>query len=87
MPVAWTVRDNKGQLLPRFIAGSRLEVGRKVAGKHYDAFRLRVSSSYREVFDRDLRNVLEREDWHIVPLLPRRRTRRPSSIQFELNLH
>jgi len=64
--VTWTVRDNSGQLLPRFVGGSRFEVGRKLLGNRYDAFRLQVSSSYREIFDRELRNVLEREDWQIV---------------------
>jgi hypothetical protein len=86
VPVTWTVRDNTGQLLPHFVAGSRLEVGRKVVGNRYDAFRLQVSSSYREIFDRELSSVLKREDWQIVPLLRRRRTRRSSSIQFDLNL-
>ena len=40
----------------------------------YDPFRLEVSPSYRELFDRDVKNVLEREDWRIVPL--KRPTRR-----------
>jgi len=66
----WTVRDNTGQLLVGFVAGSRFEVGRKLLGNRYDAFRLQVSSSYREVFDRELRNVLERYGWQIVRFLP-----------------
>jgi len=77
----WTVRDNTGQLLARFVAGSRFEVGRKLLGNRYDAFRLQVSSSYREVFDRELRNVLERYGWQIVRFLPSRRTRGPSGVQ------
>jgi hypothetical protein len=77
----WTVGDNTGQLLVRFVAGSRFEVGRKLLGNRYDAFRLQVSSSYREVFDRELRNVLERYGWQIVRFLPRRRTRGPSGVQ------
>ena len=68
MPTAWTVRDSEGRLLPRFIAGSRLEVARKVVPTHYDAFRLQVSSSYREMFNHDLKVVLEREAWQIVPI-------------------
>ena|SRR5215468_482497 len=80
--VTWTVRDNSGQLLPRFVGGSRFEVGRKLLGNRYDAFRLQVSSSYREIFDRELRNVLEREDWQIVPLASQRRTRGASSGKF-----
>ena len=51
-------------------------------GNRYDAFRLQVSSSYREIFDRELRNVLEREDWQIVPLASQRRTRGASSGKF-----
>jgi hypothetical protein len=87
VPVTWTVRDNRGQLLPRFVAESRFQVARKVVGNRYDAFRLQVSSSYREIFDRDLRNVLERKDWQIVPVSRRRRMPALSSAQFELNLH
>lgn len=68
MPTAWTVRDSKGQLLPHYIAGSRLEVARKVVPTHYDAFRLQVSSSYRAMFNHDLKVVLEREVWQIVPI-------------------
>ena len=30
MAAAWTVKDNNGQLIDRFIAPSRIEVGRKV---------------------------------------------------------
>ena len=63
---AWTVKDNAGRLLPAFVCASRLEVGRKVVPAHYDAFRLHVSSSYRELFDRAVHQVLEREGWEIV---------------------
>jgi hypothetical protein len=62
---AWTVKDNAGQLLPAFVCASRLEVGRKLVPA-YDAFRLLVSSSYRELFDRAVNQVLEREGWEIV---------------------
>jgi len=65
---AWTIIDGKGELLPGFIAVSPREVGRKVVRNRYDAFRLEVSPSYRELFDRDLRTVLAREDWRIVPI-------------------
>jgi hypothetical protein len=84
---AWTVKDSRGHLLPHLIAGSRLEVGRKIVPTRYDAFRLQVSSSYRENFDRDLKNVLEREHWQIVPLKGRTRTRRPNGTQLELKLN
>ena len=72
MATAWTVRDSKGQLLPHFIAGSWLEVARKVVPTRYDAFRLQVSSSYREMFNRHLKTVLKREAWQIVPIKRRR---------------
>jgi uncharacterized protein VirK/YbjX len=85
--VAWTVKDSKGELLPRFIAGSPREVARKILLARYDAFWLEVSPSYRELFDRDLKNVLEREDWQIVPLKRRARTRRRNVAQLELKLH
>ncbi len=63
---AWTVRDSNGQLLADFAASSRLDVGRKLVPGHYDAFRLHVSSSYRELFDRALGQILERKGWQIV---------------------
>jgi hypothetical protein len=87
MPAAWTVKDCEGRLLPDFVAGSRLEVGRKLVGNRYDAFRLLVSSSYREVFDRDLKGVLDRKNWQIVPFPPRRGRRRSVGVQLELKLH
>jgi hypothetical protein len=87
MPAAWTVKDREGRLLPDFVAGSRLEVGRKLVGNRYDAFRLLVSSSYREVFDRDLKGVLDRKNWQIVPFPPHRRRRSSVGAQLELKLH
>jgi hypothetical protein len=66
MAAAWTVKDSNGQLIDRFVAPSRIEVGRKVVPTRYDAFRLQVSASYRELFDRALAGVLERERWQIV---------------------
>ena len=84
MSAAWTVKDRKGELLSRFIGGSRLEVARKLLPSRYDPFRLEVSSSYREQFDRHLDNVLKREEWQIVPLKRRSsRRRRNSTTQLE----
>jgi hypothetical protein len=34
----------------------------------YDAFRLHVSASYRELFDSALQQVLQRNGWEIVQL-------------------
>lgn len=69
---AWTIEDSNGELLADFVCSSRLEVGLKVVPERYDAFRLQVSSSYRELFDRALRQVLERQGWHIVQVKPAR---------------
>ena len=68
MDAMWTVKDEKGELLEDFTATSRIEVGRKLVPGRYDAFRLQVSSSYRELFDRALSHILERERWQIVRL-------------------
>ena len=83
MSAAWTVKDSKGELLSRFIGGSRLEVARKLLPARYDPFRLEVSSSYREQFDRHLRDILEREKWRIVPLKRRSSPRRRNTPQLE----
>jgi len=83
----WTVRDGNGDLLAHFVAGSRHEVARKIVRNRYDMFRLQVSSSYREVFDRDVKNVLELQDWEIVPLKRRARARRRNNRQLELKLN
>jgi hypothetical protein len=66
MNADWTVRDNNGQLLEDFAAPSRLDVGRKLVPQRIDAFRLQVSSSYREMFERTLSKVLQRKGWEIV---------------------
>jgi len=66
MSAAWTIEDRDGHLLPDFACPSRLEVGMKIVPARFDAFRLQVSSSYREMFDRALREVLLREGWQIV---------------------
>jgi hypothetical protein len=48
------------------MGATRLEVGCKIVPNRYDTFRLHVSASYRELFDRALGQVLERERWEIV---------------------
>jgi hypothetical protein len=65
---AWTVRDSNGQLLADFAGSSMREVGRKVVPTRYDAFRLEVSPSYREAFDRAVAQVLRQHGWEIVRL-------------------
>jgi hypothetical protein len=66
MAAAWTVKDNTGQLRSDYVCASRLEVARRIAPGHFDAFRLHVSTSYRELFDRAVSQVLAREGWQIV---------------------
>jgi hypothetical protein len=68
MSAAWIVRDSNGRLLADFLGSSRLEVGRKLVGQRWDAFRLHVSPSYRGLFDRALSQILERQGWEIVRL-------------------
>jgi hypothetical protein len=66
MSAIWAVRDSNGDLLESLTGNSPLEVGRKVVPSRYDAFRLHVSSSYREMFNRAVAQVLQRERWEIV---------------------
>jgi hypothetical protein len=77
MTAAWTIRDGNGQLHAEFAAVSPLEVGRRIVPAHFDAFRLHVSPSYREVFDRAVANVLAQQGWQIVKMRARahKRTR------------
>jgi len=71
MTAAWTIRDGNGQLHAEFAAVSALEVGRRIVPAHFDAFRLHVSPSYREVFDRAVQKVLAQQGWQIVKLRAR----------------
>lgn len=66
MAAAWTVRDGNGRLLADFVAATPLDVGRRIVPTRYDAFRLHVSSSYRETFNRAVAQVLARQGWQIV---------------------
>src|SRR4029078_6263515 len=68
MTAAWTIRDGNGQLHAEFAAGPPLEVGRRIVPAHFDAFRLHVSPSYREVFDRAVAKVLAQQGWQIVKM-------------------
>lgn len=79
MNAAWMVKDSNGQLLADFVGCSRLDVGRKVVPTPYDAFRLHVSSSYRELFDRALSQTLELRGWEIVRVRAQREPTHASS--------
>ena len=79
MTAAWTIRDGNGQLHAEFAAVSPLEVGRRIVPAHFDAFRLHVSPSYREVFDRAVAKVLAQQGWQIVKVSARAHKRSRSS--------
>jgi hypothetical protein len=66
MAAMWAVKNHSGEVLQDLSATSRLEVGLKVVTAPYDAFRLRVSSSYREQFDRAVSRTLDQKHWRIV---------------------
>jgi hypothetical protein len=87
MAGAWIVEDGEGQLMPGLTGATRLEVARKVVPRHYDAFRLHVSSSYREMLCRDLAKVLALKDWRVVRARPERRKAKERATQLELKLH
>jgi len=70
MTRVWTSKNGNGELRPQFTSGSALEVGRKLVSAHYDAFRLRVSSSSRELLNRAVKQILRDQD--------RRSVREPS---------
>ena len=75
MTAAWTVKDGTGLVRSEFAAPSPLEVGRRIVPTHYDAFRLHVSASYRELFDRAVQKVLTQEGWQIVKVSARAQRR------------
>ena len=79
MTAAWTIRDGNGQLHAEFVGVSPLEVGRRIVPAHFDAFRLHVSPSYREVFDRAVAKVLAQQGWQIVKMRARSHKRTRSS--------
>ena len=82
MTIYWTIQDSTGRHLPHFIANSRLEVGRKIVPTHFDVFRLQVSASYREVFERVLLKVLAQKGWQIVrTCAPRASHRAPALVR------
>ena len=78
MPHIWTVKDSTGHVVPNFTGTSRLDVERRLVPTYYDAFRLHVSPSYREIFDRELAKVLSDKRWRIIRIRnSARRTKAP----------
>src|SRR5262245_34180240 len=63
---AWTVKDCAGHVVPDFTGPSRFDVGRRLVSTPYDAFRLQVSHSYLQMFDRELAKVLSDKCWQII---------------------
>jgi hypothetical protein len=78
MTAAWTIKDGRGEFLPEFAAPSALEVGRRILPTRYDAFRLHVSPSYREVFERAVARMLAERGWRIARM-PARARQRPAA--------
>lgn len=72
----WGIKDSNGRVLRDFHGSSRIAVGCKVVPACYDAFRLHVSASYRELFDRALQHVLDRNGWQIVEIKRRKAAKR-----------
>lgn len=66
MAARWGVKNHVGEVLPDFTATSPTEVARKLVPARYDAFRLQVSPSYRELFDRAVSRILDQRHWQIV---------------------
>lgn len=64
--LVWAIKDRNGRVLREFVGSSRIEVGCKVLPGRYDAFRLHVSASYRELFERVLQQVLASHEWRLV---------------------
>jgi hypothetical protein len=62
----WTIKDSAGRVVPNLTGASRLDVERKVVPTYYDPFRLHVSQSYRQIFDREVAKVLSRKSWRIA---------------------
>jgi hypothetical protein len=89
MHQTWTIKDSEGRVLSCFTAASRLEVERKVVPTRYDAFRLHVSSSYREMFARDVAKVLGQKHWRVVRTQSKvpRETGIPADAQLKLRLN
>jgi hypothetical protein len=83
MSAAWTIRDGNGEYLPQFAATSAMEVGRRIVPTRFDAFRLHVSSSYREVFERAVAKVLAEHDWQIARM-PARAPKRSRTLGLPL---
>ena len=78
MPHIWTVKDSTGHVVPNVTGTSRIDLERRLVPTCYDAFRLHVSPSYREIFDRELATVLSDKRWRVIRIrTSARRTKAP----------
>jgi hypothetical protein len=68
MTDAWTIKNNGGDLLARFVRDKRHDVERAVLPIHYDTQRFVAEPPYREQFEQHLEQILNREGWTIVPI-------------------
>jgi hypothetical protein len=71
----WAVQDHHGQIVADFLGSSRIQVGCKLLPARYDEFRLHVSQSYRELFDRALQQVLQQNRWQITQIKRRQQSK------------
>jgi hypothetical protein len=68
MTDAWTIKNQAGELLSRFVRDERHDVERALLPIHYDTHRLLTEPPYREQFEQHLEQILDREGWTIVPI-------------------
>lgn len=73
MSAVWALIDSSGHSVPGLVGTSRIELGRTLLPGRYDPFRLHVSASYREMFERDLTRFLAQNGWQIARVKRRRR--------------
>jgi len=85
MPHIWTVKNSTGHVVPNLTGTSRLDLERRLVPTYYDAFRLHVSPSYREIFDRELAKVLSDKRWRIMRIRSSARRTKPPRLSAQDN--
>jgi hypothetical protein len=78
----WTVRNANDDVLTLFTSPSPFEVARKVVPTHDDAFRLRLSSSYRELMTGLRCRSWNARNCQIVRVVNARGARRTKAARF-----
>lgn len=64
--MAWTVKDASGRLSEVYVGISKHDVERRVVATHYDPVALRFDPTYRELFEKELRDNLAESGYTIV---------------------